>query len=65
MLLLRRIRSHYTTTALGVILERNANVNANAYVKLGLKKSVSLRKLSQLNCLEVSALLVILGPGNM
>ena len=31
--MLRRIRSYYTTTASGVILEHNANVNVNVYME--------------------------------
>ena len=40
MLSLKRIRSHYITTALGVILEHNANVNMNAYMEPGLKRAL-------------------------
>ena len=36
LLPLRHIRSHYTTTAMGVILECNINVNANTDMEPGL-----------------------------
>ena len=36
MLVLRRIGSHYATTAMGVILERNINVNTKRYMEPGL-----------------------------
>ena len=49
MLLLRYMRSHYTRTAMRVILEHNANVYMNVYMEPGLNAPKYLPDVNQIN----------------